>query len=374
MIRAFLGFLETHGVGDVPAGELRAALAADGEDGRAALVGAGVLRAGPPATTYPCDGLDCAREVRARTDGRDGARRFLAVCTRTPRACETVHLAESELAQETIALGPFLEAVRSVLRIERPLDDGALAARARSSAPVLLGEQVQDGTARDVFFARRPRAAAFRALLAERQTAARATLVLIPTARGIAPEVLARHGGGHVQIAVLADWLTTQNGKIVAAARAHLRIVPPAGATAPAANAPAPPRRSALDQLPRPKRWNEVTFYLVDHESAIGVEIGRRQRRITAADLGMTSGRTHTPVRAFVLLRRICDGNGVFDTRPWGGRENGKQIVSELRRALGAAFALEEAAIEPYSRSTKSWKPRFRAFMAAPREVRGLLD
>jgi hypothetical protein len=84
----------------------------------------------------------------------------------------------------------------------------------------------------------------------------------------------------------------------------------------------------------------------------------------------MTSSRTGEPVRAFALLRRICDGNGVFDTRPWGGRENGKQIVSELRKLLCAAFEIAESPIAAYSRATKSWKTRFRAFATTPKEAR----
>ncbi len=85
-------------------------------------------------------------------------------------------------------------------------------------------------------------------------------------------------------------------------------------------------------RLPRAKRWNEITFYSVENEGAIGVEVDRRSRVLTAAELGLTTSKSGKPVRAFVLLRRICEGNGVFDTKPWGGRENGKQVVSELRR------------------------------------------
>jgi hypothetical protein len=77
-------------------------------------------------------------------------------------------------------------------------------------------------------------------------------------------------------------------------------------------------------------------------------------------------------VRAFKLLRRICDGNGVFDTRPWGSRENGKQVVSELRRGLSAAFEIAESPIETYSFRAKSWKTKFRAFVARPSEVRAM--
>lgn len=375
MIRAFLAFLETRGMGQVAAHELRETLAADGEAARAALVAEGVIRVAPLATTHACDGLGCAREVRERPRGTDGARRFLAVCTRSPRECETVHLAEDELSQDAIVPDAFSGMVRRALRIDAPLGAarttraGALSG---SEAPVLLGEQVHGGASRDVFFAQRPSAPALHALLAERRHLGRATLVLVPTGRGIDPELLARHYAGHVEIAVLADLLAVRNGKVVAPA--PLRIVPPmlprsaeTRATSPANDA----RRSvAPDGLPRAERWGDVTFYLVDDERCIGVEIDRRHRRLTAIDLGLARERTREPVRAFDLLRRICEGNGVFDTRPWGGRENGKQIVSELRKALSAAFEIPGSPIESYSRSAKSWKTRFRAFAAKPSVVR----
>ena len=161
-----------------------------------------------------------------------------------------------------------------------------------------------------------------------------------------------------MEIGALTDLLAVQGGKIAAVAR--LRVV--AG--------PAP--TASERRLPRAKRWNEITFYCVEDEGKIGVEVDRRSRVVTAAELGLTTRKTGAPVRAFVLLRRICEGNGVFDTRPWGGRENGKQVVSELRRGLSAAFEFEiaESPIEGYSRGTKSWKTRFRALAGTPAEVR----
>ena len=161
---------------------------------------------------------------------------------------------------------------------------------------------------------------------------------------------------------------------IVAAPR--LRVVPEAqreaAAPAPAndARASGPKAKSVAHRLPRATRWNEVTFYSVEDERSIGVEIDGRACVFTASELGLAIDRTGEPVRAFTLLRRICDGNGVFDTRPWGSRDNGKQIVSELRRALSAALEIAASPIESYSKHTKSWKPRFRAFAAPPAMVR----
>jgi hypothetical protein len=375
-MRAFLSLLETRGAGDVPTADLRDALAGDGEAVRAALVAEGVLRPGPLATTHPCEGVGCAREVRERTPAASGARRFLAVCAESPRACETLNLVEADVAQETIALDAFLAVVRRALRIDAPLRPSKPAGRgarlAGADAPTHLGEQLHLGKTRDVFFTRRPSAPPFATLLAERRATTRPTLVLVPTARGIEPELLARHDGGHVAVAALSDLLVVHDGRVTAA-RA-LREVPRIETSPASRSANVATRGTIGDLLPRAARWGDVTFYSVERDGLIGVEIAGRQRLFTAADLGMADGRTRDPVRAFVLLRRICDGNGIFDTRPWGGRENGKKIVSELRQALSAAFEMSEIPIEAYSKRNKSWKTKFRALAGKPSEVARLLD
>ena len=374
-MRAFLSLLETRGAGDVAAAELRDALAGDGEAARAALVAEGVVRQGALATTHPCDGIGCAREVRERTPAANGARRFLAVCTERPRACETLSLVEADVTQETIALDAFLAVVRRALRIDPPLHPTKPSARgaklAGADVPTHLGEQLHLGKTRDVFFARRPTAPPFATLLSERRATTRPTLVLVPTARGIDPELLGRHDGGHVAIAALSDLLVVHDGRITAA-RA-LREVPRIEASPASRSARVATRGTVGDLLPRAARWGDVTFYSVERDGLIGVEIAGRQRLFTAADLGMADGRSREPVRAFTLLRRICDGNGIFDTRPWGGRENGKKIVSELRHSLSAAFEMSELPIEAYSRRSRSWKTKFRALAGKPSEVARML-
>ncbi len=374
-MRAFLSLLETRGAGDVAASDLRDAIASDGEAARAALVAEGVLRAGALATTHPCDALHCAREVRERTPAANGSRRFLAVCAQRPRECETLNLSEADVARDVIALDAFLAVVRRALRIDAPLDAAKTTPRrakvAGADAPTHLGEQLHLGKSRDVFFTRRPSAPQLATLLTERRTTTRPTLILLPTARGIDPELLARHDGGHVAIAALSDLLTVHDGRITAA-RA-LREVPRIDTSPTSRSANVAARGTVGDLLPRAARWGDVTFYSVDRDGLIGVEIAKRQRLFTAADLGMADGRTREPVRAFTLLRRNCDGNGIFDTRPWGGRENGKKIVSELRQALSAAFEMTEIPIEAYSKRNKSWKPKFRALAGKPSEMARML-
>jgi hypothetical protein len=365
VIRAFLAFLESRGAGDVLASELGEAIAADGAEGRAALVAEGVIQSAPLATTMACDGLGCAREVREAARAREGGPRFLAVCTRSPRECETLRVHDTALAQQRVDLAALNDVLRRALRVDPPLR--APHATAGAEEPVHLGEQVHEGRVRDVFFARRPAAPALGALLAARRGHPRATLVLVPTSRGVDPEMLGAGPRAHVEIAALTERLVVRDGRIAAALA--LRIVK--GAPAAPAN-DAAPKRVAREHLPRPARWNEVTLYRTedDAEDAVGVEIGRRHAKLTAADLGLSDSRTRAPVRAFDLLKRICDGNGAFDTRPWGNKENGRKIVSELRRALGDAFGIEEPAIARYSYGTRSWKTKFRALAAPPRVVK----
>jgi hypothetical protein len=268
------------------------------------------------------------------------------------------------------------------LAIDAPARRPGEAARAGAEEPVLLGEQPGSGTSRDVFLVRRPSAPSLRALLAERRAAARPALVLVPTARAIDPGTLAAHGAGHVQIAVLADALTVSakpTARITASAR--LRVVP--RAEAPVLHAVEPPsvttppratgRSAALQKLPRATRWSAVTFFRCGVDHLLGVEIDRRTRRVNARDLGMAAAISGEPLRTFTLLQRICDGNGMFDTKPWGSQVNGKQVVSQLRRALCAAFEIAESPIETYSRGTKSWKTRFRALAGPPADFRAVM-
>ena len=71
----------------------------------------------------------------------------------------------------------------------------------------------------------------------------------------------------------------------------------------------------------------------------------------------------------FVLLKTICRGNGLFTTRAFGSSSNGKRLMSELRAAMRATFALEGDPFESYSYRERSWKTKFRALADAPAVV-----
>jgi hypothetical protein len=374
-MRAVLALVQTYGVIELSVAEVERALTKDGAEVRAALAAERIVRRAPLATTHPCDELLCAREVREVAPSADGARRFLGVCMLSPRVCETMHLREDQLAQRVIAVDALVDVVRRELGIEGALDGEAKRALGASFEPVLLGEQTEGGRVRDVFFGRRPSALALRALFAERRAGARPALVLVPTARAVAADVLAAHATGHVQVVALTDVLSAEDGKIVVSAR--LRDVPHGArgksARGRGAREECATPRGALAKLPRATRWSEVSFYRVSEDHLLGVEIAGRTRRVNARDLGMAVVTTDEPVRAFTLLQRICDGNGIFDTRPWGSQANGKKVVSELRGALMQAFGIAESPIETYSRRAKSWKTRFRAYATLPVEVRAAM-
>jgi hypothetical protein len=73
-----------------------------------------------------------------------------------------------------------------------------------------------------------------------------------------------------------------------------------------------------------------------------------------------------------VLLKKICHGNGMFQTRGFGSTTNGKRLMSELRTALKNTFGLESDPFERYSRATHCWKPKFVALAQAPAGIEAL--
>ncbi len=382
-LRAFLRLLAARGGGEVRACEVAAALDADGAEVRSALRAHGILRGGPRATTVPCDGLGCAREVRelpsaSEREGDGVTRRlFFGVCTREPVECETVDLTELDIAQETISRDAFVAAVQRALRLVPRLEaetvvssGGSLVSSGGSLRPgvgaaaALLGEETTLGERRDVVLAWRPESPVVRALLAEAEVAGRRMRV--------------------VTLDSLADLLTVRDGQIAAAPRLELvaapRIPPdetrpspaaPEPANAPSASeAPPPLRRSrALDGYPAFRRWGEVTLFDVDDDALIGIAHEGLLRRLSCIDLGLATLDGRRPRDVFTLLKTVCAGNGIFTTRSFGSRDNGKRLVSELRGALRETFGIASDPFERYSFKLHCWKPKFRALAAAPKVV-----
>jgi hypothetical protein len=382
-LRAFLRLYEARGGGEVPSRDFEAAIAEDGDGARAALRAEGIVRDAPRATTWPCDGIACARDVRELPSKGAGARRLLAVCSRDPAECEIEDVDARDLAQVTIVPDALVAMLRRVLRIDAPRASprGPLAAAAPFDALVLLGEQAGAEGARDVFFGRRPGHAELRALFAERAESARGTWVLVPTARAVEPDLFARYGArraeGRLALDALTDVLVVQGERVAVAPRLHV-VRASAGAPEEArttgetkARAGIARPRSAVEQLlPRARRWSEVTLYDHPDPDKVLVEIAGRAAPFTAAELGLATKRARRPTKAFRLLQTICERDGMFDTRAFGSRDASKQLLVDLRVALRGAFGIEDDPFEPYSKAHRAWKPKFRALSTSPAEAR----
>jgi hypothetical protein len=363
-LRGLLDLLAARGGGEIRACELDLALASDGPEVRSALRAQGIVRDAAPSTTVPCDGLGCAREVRElrggtrATGGSEGRKhRLFGVCTRTPAECETIELDARDVAQEILSREAFVAAVEHALRVS-PAPGAAISGSTRDARDVtVLGEETADGETRDVLLAWRPDSPVLRAMTAERANRGKSVRVLTPPA--------------------LAEILTVRDGRIAELPRLH--VVPPAIAVdsaasivvaPPAPSPPAPARRSpALDGLREITRWNEVTVFDVDEDDLVGVTFDERLRRVSCVDFGLATVDGRRPIDVFLLLKTICRGNGNFETRAFGSRENGKRLVSQLRTAMRRTFGLADDPFVRYSYRDRCWKPKFRALAAAPKVV-----
>jgi hypothetical protein len=372
-LRGFLGLLAAHGGGEMRACDLEAALADDGREARSALRAQGVVRDAARALTVPCDGLGCAREVRELPRASDGTgeRRFFGVCTREPEACELIEVHERELAQVLVSREALVAAVQRALKITPPLAH-------ESCADVLsLGEEITDGDVRDVWLAWRHDSPALHALLGDRASAARGTRILFLTPPAEDAPLLARYAAdARIAFDALTELLTVRDGQIAELPR--LKVVPAArpGAAetmtreaSPVRASPLLQRSPALDGLREWTRWGEITLFDVDDEALLGVCIDDRLRRLSCVDFHLASVDGRKPLAAFDLLKTICRGSGLFTTRAYGSRDNGKRLVSDVRKALVATFAIESDPFERYSFRDRCWKVKFRALAAPPKVI-----
>jgi len=321
---------------------------------RSALRAEGIVRAGPHAETVPCDGLGCAREVRALPRGEDGRRRLFGVCTRDPAECEMVEVGEHEIEQQVVSLEAFVGALQRALKLA-PVPTGATSG---TRDVVCLGRETVDGRSREVLLAWRPSSIQTRAAIAVRSREGDVPRLLTPEA--------------------LATLLTVRDGRIAELPR--LQIVPEAAAepepedtprrSRASSRATSPLKRSpALDGLREITRWSEITLFEVDEDDLIGVTFDTHLRRLSCVDFGLARIRDRRPLDVFVLLKTICRGNGLFGTRAFGSQSNGKRLMSELRTAMRGTFGLEGDPFEKYSFRERSWKVKFRALAATPAEL-----
>jgi hypothetical protein len=338
MLRGFFASLEEHAFGVIPARDLLPV----GADALRSLRAEGIVTSAPRAETFPCGALDCARVV-CESDGR-----LVAACAREPPECETVAIAPSDLEQAAVSIAALVRVLRRELRIDPPRR--APFGRVAGEGIANLGEQGQ-AAPRDVFLVLRPRSPAFAPLLALREHAPRPTLVLVPTLASLETEVLVAHAAGaKVEIDALAELLAVGDGRIEAVRR--LRAPPPRSVEAPRTEVAARPL------VPRPRRWEDMLMHALDGETVI-VRVGWRTQRLTHIDLGMAR-RNRKPRRIFLLLLAVCAGGGGFRWRDFGKFEAVKQLVTQLRKALSAAFGIEADPFREFSYEHQ-WRAKFGA-------------
>ncbi len=342
-MRGFFALLEDHGALTMRPSALREHVSPAAE---AALRASGVLRHAPRASSLPCDvDATCSREVLDAPDGASAP--FVGVCTRDPSECDAIEVSEERLAQIAIAIDPLVLLLRSLFAVI----GAPLSMRAPSDTPLALGEQAFDGERRDVFLALRPTASAIPMFLSLRERAERQTLLLVPTARKIDPEIMTRHApGAKVEVARLDDRVVVRSGELTALVPLHA-----VASIASTARAEAP----AIRPLPPYKAWKDLHFSLADGHTLLVRTSGVTVRR-SYVDLGMAHKTSRNPTAPWTLLVAVCNGRGQFDWKALGDFGAAKTQVYELQRLLRAAFGIADNPFEKY-RTGHAWRPKFRA-------------
>jgi hypothetical protein len=183
----------------------------------------------------------------------------------------------------------------------------------------------------------------------------RRTLVLLPTARALTPELRAKYGpGAFIAVEALDESLRVVGGRIARAAA----VTP----DAPEVPSPAPVPAPASPAIPGATRWNLVRIAVLDG-TTVRIDVAGRTYRRTHVDLGMAHARNREPTRVWELLQAFCEGHGTFEGWRFGKADATKKLVSRLRRDLHALFGLEESPFHPY-RKGEGWRAKFQA---APR-------
>jgi hypothetical protein len=227
--------------------------------------------------------------------------------------------------------------------------------------PMMLGWSGEGDSERDVFLLAGPGLSLTSALFRSRRT-----LLLLPTARLLTPELRAKHApGSFIVIDVLEESLTVHDGRL---ARAAVRApsAPDLSAFSPT---PAPPTAltptpsSAPPPAPRvisgATRWSEIHISLVD-PTTVRIDLPGASVRRTYVDLGMAHSKNRQPRRVWELLVELCDGHGIFLSTRFGSADATKKLISRLGGELGAIFGLGDSAFHPY-RPTEGWQTRFQA-------------
>jgi hypothetical protein len=326
----------------------------------AVLRAGGLVRRAPAATVWPCEREgSCQRDVCASPRGAKTSAPFYAVCedSGAEDPCVTIDLTAEDVAQESLAVVDLVRLLRELYRIESAAHvPGAIGAE-----PFLLGEERSPEGARDVFLALDGAKVALPSFLAVRERVERPTLVLVPTAHGLSPELAARHApGGHVEIERLDDALAVRGEKIARVAklrlvaRAPLALAEPVGKTK-KKRAPRPPGRIAEEI--GATGWNEIKITVVDGHT-VRIQHGKITIRRNYNDLGLGSAGRRDPTEKWKLLLLVCAGHGSFRWKTLGSYKAAKNAVYVLRVALKESFGLAD---DPFHRfhAVNGWKAKF---------------
>jgi hypothetical protein len=225
----------------------------------------------------------------------------------------------------------------------------------RGIEPLYVGEQ-GSVSPRDVFLELCPRPSSLLSFVALREHARRPTLLLVPSLESLGTEVALGHAAGaKVEIDALGDALALRGGRIRAAPRlrsAHASPPRVAGAAE---------REPAATLVPRARRWADLLILCIDKHTIL-VKVGWRRQRLTYVDLGLAGKKSREPTKVWVMLLAICAGRGELRWSDFGSFDNAKGFVKLLRKALRAAFGVEE---DPYHRLSypQGWRARFQAGM-----------
>jgi hypothetical protein len=323
---------------------------------RAALGAAGIVARGAPLRAIACEEEDGCMRAVVEEEGAIG--RWLAVCERVPAACAPSVVDAAQIASVRIVHAALLRSLRALHEVDA---SDARIPRA-SDEPILLGAQA---IGRDVFFVRRPDARSLAAFLREREGVARQTLVLVPTTRALAPDWATRYGGhGDVTIEVLAETIVVRGESLALAPR--LRAIEPKKTNARDRQKSDARREPSARLLCKLDRWSDLHVYLIDAET-VGIKVGRRHWRRTAADFGEAHETSRVPTQQWKMLVAMCKGDGSWRWKSFGEYGAVKTKLSRLRRTLRDAFGLESDPLYGYH---EEWKPRFRAHALTPDDAR----
>jgi len=186
----------------------------------------------------------------------------------------------------------------------------------------------------------------------------RPTLVLVPTARHLTPELRERHApGAVVTLEALEEALVPLGGRLVRRAA----IAPDAPETG------APPVRPSIRLLGLAKRWTELRICVVDR-TTVRVDAGGRCIRCTYVDLGMAHGHNRRPTLAWEVLEEVCQHHGCFRTRRFGNENATRQLLHRVGRDLQELFGIEGSPFHRY-RSDCGWRVRFEVRPDLPDDV-----